>query len=92
MDDLEAAIGFELIQADEASSNRREAIIAGSLSTGRYYRCGCRTGANVATTGSSWCRWRATTTGLKDLAQYGIADLAVARVSGFRFRRPPADG
>ena len=29
-----SAPGFELIQADEASSNRREAIIAGSLSTG----------------------------------------------------------
>ena len=29
-----SAPGFELIQADEASSNRRQAIIAGSLSTG----------------------------------------------------------
>ena len=29
-----SAPGFELIQADEASSNRREAIVAGSLSTG----------------------------------------------------------
>ena len=29
-----SAPGFELVQADEASSNRREAIIAGSLSTG----------------------------------------------------------
>ncbi len=29
-----SAPGFELIQADEASSNRREAIMAGSLSTG----------------------------------------------------------
>ena len=68
-----SAPGFELIQADEASSNRREAIIAGSLSTGpvlqvwvpdRRQRADYRVQL-VQVSGDDY--------GLKDLTQYGIA-------------------
>ena len=67
------APGFELIQADEASSSRREAIIAGSLSTGpvlqmwvpdRRQRADYRVEL-VQVSGDDY--------GLEDLTQYGIA-------------------
>ena len=68
-----SAPGFELIQADEASSNRREAIIAGSLSTGPVLQVWVPDRRRRADYRVQLVQVSGDDYGLKDLAQYGTA-------------------
>ena len=68
-----SAPGFELIQADEASSNRREAIIAGSLSTGPVLQVWVPDRRQLADYRVELMQVAGDDYGLKDLTQYGIA-------------------
>ena len=68
-----SAPGFELIQADEASSNRREAIIAGSLSTGPVLQVWVPDRRQLADYRVTLMQVSGDDYGLKDLTQYGIA-------------------
>ena len=68
-----SAPGFELIQADEASSNRREAIIAGSLSTGPVLQVWVPDRRRLADYRVQLIQVSGDDYGLEDLAQYGIA-------------------
>ena len=67
------APGFELIQADEASSNRREAIIAGSLSTGPVLQVWVPDRRQLADYRVTLMQVSGDDYGLEDLTQYGIA-------------------
>ena len=66
-----SAPGFELIQVDEASSNRREAIIAGSLSTGPVLQVWVQDRRQLADYRVELMQVSGDDYGLKDLAQYG---------------------
>ena len=68
-----SAPGFELIQADEASSNRREAIIAGSLSTGPVLQVWVPDRRQLADYRVELMQVAGDDYGIKDLTQYGIA-------------------
>ena len=68
-----SAPGFELIQADEASSNRREAIIAGSLSTGPVLQVWVPDRRQLGDYRVELVQVAGNDYGLKDLTQYGIA-------------------
>ena len=68
-----SAPGFELIQADEASSNRREAIIAGSLSTGPVLQVWVQDRRQLADYRVTLMQVSGDDYGLEDLTQYGIA-------------------
>ena len=68
-----SAPGFELIQADEASSSRREAIIAGSLSTGPVLQVWVPDRRQLADYRVTLMQVSGDDYGLKDLTQYGIA-------------------
>ena len=68
-----SAPGFELIQADEASSNRREAIMAGSLSTGPVLQVWVPDRRHLADYRVTLMQVSGDDYGLKDLTQYGIA-------------------
>ena len=68
-----SAPGFELIQADEASSNRREAIIAGSLSTGPVLQVWVPDRRQRGDYRVTLMQVSGDDYGLEDLAQYGIA-------------------
>ena len=68
-----SAPGFELIQADEASSNRREAIIAGSLSTGPVLQVWVPNRRQLADYRVELMQVAGDDYGIKDLTQYGIA-------------------
>ena len=68
-----SAPGFELIQADEASSNRREAIIAGSLSTGPVLQVWVQDRRQLADYRVTLMQVSGDDYALKDLTQYGIA-------------------
>ena len=68
-----SAPGFELIQADEASSNRREAIIAGSLSTGPVLQVWVPDRRQLGDYRVTLMQVSGDDYGLEDLAQYGIA-------------------
>ena len=68
-----SAPGFELIQADEASSNRREAIIAGSLSTGPVLQVWVPDRRQLADYRVTLMQVSGDDYGLEDLTQYGIA-------------------
>ena len=68
-----SAPGFELIQADEASSNRREAIIAGSLSTGPVLQVWVPDRRQLADYRVQLVQVSGDDYGLEDLTQYGIA-------------------
>ena len=68
-----SAPGFELIQADEASSNRREAIIAGSLSTGPVLQVWVPDRRQLADYRVELVQVSGDDYGLEDLTQYGIA-------------------
>ena len=68
-----SAPGFELIQADEASSNRREAIIAGSLSTGPVLQVWVPDRRQLADYRVELMQVAGDDYGLEDLTQYGIA-------------------
>ncbi len=68
-----SAPGFELIQADEASSNRREAIIAGSLSTGPVLQVWVPDRRRLADYRVTLMQVSGDDYGLEDLTQYGIA-------------------
>ena len=67
-----SAPGFELIQADEASSSRREAIIAGSLSTGPVLQVWVPDRRQLADYRVTLMQVSGDDYGLKDLTQYGI--------------------
>ena len=67
------APGFELIQADEASSNRREAIIAGSLSTGPVLQVWVPDRRQLADYRVTLMQVSGDDYGLEDVTQYGIA-------------------
>ena len=66
-----SAPGFELIQADEASSNRREAIMAGSLSTGPVLRVWVPDRRHLGDYRVTLMQVSGDDYGLKDLTQYG---------------------
>ena len=66
-----SAPGFELIQVDEASSNRREAIIAGSLSTGPVLQVWVPDRRQLADYRVTLMQVSGDDYGLKDLTQYG---------------------
>ena len=68
-----SAPGFELIQADEASSNRREAIIAGSLSTGPVLQVWVPDRRQLDDYRVTLMQVSGDDYGLEDLTQYGIA-------------------
>ena len=68
-----SAPGFELIQADEASSSRREAIIAGSLSTGPVLQVWVPDRRQLADYRVTLMQVSGDDYGVKDLTQYGIA-------------------
>ena len=68
-----SAPGFELIQADEASSNRREAIIAGSLSTGPVLHVWVPDRHQLGDYRVTLMQVSGDDYGLEDLTQYGIA-------------------
>ena len=68
-----SAPGFELIQADEASSSRREAIIAGSLSTGPVLQVWVPDRRQLADYRVTLMQVAGDDYGIKDLTQYGIA-------------------
>ena len=68
-----SAPGFELIQADEASSSRREAIIAGSLSTGPVLQVWVPDRRQLADYRVTLMQVSGDDYGLEDLTQYGIA-------------------
>ena len=68
-----SAPGFELIQVDEASSNRREAIIAGSLSTGPVLQVWVPDRRQLDDYRVTLMQVSGDDYGLKDLTQYGIA-------------------
>ena len=68
-----SAPGFELIQADEASSNRREAIIAGSLSTGPLLQVWVPDRRHLGDYRVQLVQVSGDDYGLKDVTQYGIA-------------------
>ncbi len=68
-----SAPGFELIQADEASSNRREAIIAGSLYTGPVLQVWVPDRRQLADYRVELMQVSGDDYGLEDLTQYGIA-------------------
>ena len=68
-----SAPGFELIQADEASSSRREAIIAGSLSTGPVLQVWVPDRRQLADYRVELMQVAGDDYGIKDLTQYGIA-------------------
>ena len=65
--------GFELIQADEASSSRREAIIAGSLSTGPVLQVWVADRRHLGDYRVQLVQVSGDDYGLEDLTQYGIA-------------------
>ena len=67
-----SAPGFELIQADEASSNRREAIIAGSLSTGPVLQVWVPDRRQLDDYRVTLMQVSGDDYGLEDLTQYGI--------------------
>ena len=67
-----SAPGFELIQADEASSSRREAIIAGSLSTGPVLQVWVPDRRQRANYRVELMQVSGDDYGLEDLTQYGI--------------------
>ena len=67
-----SAPGFELIQADEASSNRREAIIAGSLSTGPVLQVWVPDRRQLDDYRVELMQVSGDDYGLEDLTQYGI--------------------
>ena len=67
-----SAPGFELIQADEASSNRREAIIAGSLSTGPVLQVWVQDRRHLGDYRVTLMQVSGDDYGLKDVTQYGI--------------------
>ena len=68
-----SAPGFELIQADEASSNRREAIMAGSLSTGPVLQVWVPDRRQLGHYRVELVQVAGDDYGLRDVAQYGIA-------------------
>ena len=68
-----SAPGFELVQADEASSSRREAIIAGSLSTGPVLQVWVPDRRQLADYRVELMQVAGDDYGIKDLTQYGIA-------------------
>ena len=68
-----SAPGFELIQADETSSNRRDAIIAGSLSTGPVLQVWVPDRRDLADYRVQLMQVSGDDYGLEDLTQYGIA-------------------
>ena len=72
IDSLSAPV-FELIQADEASSNRREAIIAGSLSTGPLLQVWVPDRRHLGDYRVQLVQVSGDDYGLKDVTQYGIA-------------------
>ena len=67
-----SAPGFELIQADEASSSRREAIIAGSLSTGPVLQVWVQDRRQLGDYRVQLVQVSGDDYGLKDVTQYGI--------------------
>ena len=67
-----SAPGFELIQADEASSSRREAIIAGSLSTGPVLQVWVPDRRHLGDYRVTLMQVSGDDYGLKDVTQYGI--------------------
>ena len=67
-----SAPGFELIQADEASSTRREAIIAGSLSTGPVLQVWVPDRRQLGDYRVQLMQVSGDDYGLKDPTQYGI--------------------
>ena len=67
-----SAPGFELIQADAASSNRREAIIAGSLSTGPVLQVWVPDRHQLGDYRVTLMQVSGDDYGLKDPTQYGI--------------------
>ena len=67
-----SAPGFELIQADEASPNRREAIIAGSLSTGPVLQVWVPDRRQLGDYRVTLMQVAGDDYGIKDLTQYGI--------------------
>ena len=67
-----SAPGFELVQADEASSSRRQAIIAGSLSTGPVLQVWVPDRRQLADYRVELMQVSGDDYGLEDLAQYGI--------------------
>ena len=68
-----SAPGFELIQADDASSHRREAIIAGSLSTGPVLQVWVPDRRQLGDYRVTLIQVSGDDYGLEDLTQYGIA-------------------
>ena len=68
-----SAPGFELIQADEASSNRREAIMAGSLSTGPVLQVWVPDRRQLDDYRVTLMQVSGDDYALEDLTQYGIA-------------------
>ena len=68
-----SAPGFELIQADEASSNRREAIMTGSLSTGPVLQVWVPDRRQLGHYRVELVQVAGGDYGLRDLTQYGIA-------------------
>ena len=68
-----SAPGFELIQADEASSSRREAIMAGSLSTGPVLQVWVPDRRHLDDYRVTLMQVSGDDYGLEDLTQYGIA-------------------
>ena len=68
-----SAPGFELIQADEASSNRREAIMTGSLSTGPVLQVWVPDRRQLGHYRVELVQVAGDDYGLRDLTQYGIA-------------------
>ena len=67
-----SAPGFELIQADEASSNRREAIMTGSLSTGPLLQVWVSDRRQLGHYRVELVQVAGDDYGLRDVAQYGI--------------------
>ena len=67
-----SAPGFELIQVDEASSSRREAIIAGSLSTGPVLQVWVQDRRHLGDYRVTLMQVSGDDYGLKDVTQYGI--------------------
>ena len=68
-----SAPGFELIQADEASSSRREAIMTGSLSTGPVLQVWVPDRRQLGHYRVELVQVAGDDYGLRDLTQYGIA-------------------
>ena len=67
-----SAPGFELIQADDASSDRREAIIAGSLYTGPVLQVWVQDRRHLGDYRVTLMQVSGDDYGLEDLTQYGI--------------------